>query len=239
MVWLIAGAAFAALFYASMRWLATTSPSKVKRLAITLGIVFLVMIAFVLVLSGRGAVSWPFLLAAAGLYFRLRRAFGLWSSLGRWSSRRQPSGGQRSTVASAYLRMTLDHDSGTLGGEVVAGLFAGRQLAELTHEELLAKLKELRQADSESARLLESYLDRRWPGWRAAYAGPGDSAQPPSQGAMTRDEARDILGLGANPSPQEVRAAHRRLMQKLHPDHGGSTYLAAKINQAKDVLLQQ
>ena len=85
--------------------------------------------------------------------------------------------------------------------------------------------------------LLEAYLDRRFTAWRQAQQGDGDARPGNWDGPLTRDEAYEILGLAKGASREEVVAAHRALMKKLHPDHGGSTALAARVNQAKDVLL--
>lgn len=153
-------------------------------------------------------------------------------------------GGQRrsrgtgSRVRSRYVRMQLDHDTGALSGEVTSGAYAGRSLDTLDREELLALRDEVR-GDGESLALVEAYLDRRMPGWRddvegEAAAGAGG---PSAAGPMTDQQAYDILGLAPGASQAEIRAAHRRLMKKVHPDQGGSTFLAAKINEAKDRLL--
>jgi hypothetical protein len=146
--------------------------------------------------------------------------------------------GRKSTVRSRFIEATLDQDSGRLTGLVVEGQFAGRQLDDLSDEELRALGEELRD-DADSRTLLEAYLDRRNPGWREdgepdAAAGPGGA---PDSGAMTDEEAYQILGLAAGAGDAEIRAAHRRLMKGVHPDHGGSSFLAARINQAKDRLL--
>ncbi len=150
--------------------------------------------------------------------------------------RRSP--GSTSTVSSRFFEMSLDHDSGTMRGRVRAGQFAGRQLDELGDEDLLNLAGEVG-GDPESAALFEAYLDRRMPGWRDHVeadqaAGAGGAA---NTGAMTDEEAYQVLGLAPGASDREIRAAHRRLMMRVHPDQGGSTFLAAKINQAKDRLL--
>src|SRR5262249_28021511 len=131
-------------------------------------------------------------------------------------------------------------------GTVRRGRFAGARLAELKEEELVALWRECRAEDEASASLLEAYLDRAFPRWREA-SGPGASrdggrreqSAPRHTGAMTRDEALKVLGLASGAGPAEIKAAHRRLIAKLHPDHGGSDWLAARINQAKDVLLSK
>ncbi len=145
-----------------------------------------------------------------------------------------PTPSQSSAVETELLRMTLDHDSGDMDSEVLNDDFAGRRLSDLSLAKLLALLRECRAGDAESATVLEAYLDRyHTDTWRAAETGEAGFADQ----AMTREQAHRILGLKPGAGDQEVRQAHRRLMLKNHPDRGGSTYIAAKINQAKEVLL--
>jgi DnaJ-domain-containing protein 1 len=131
--------------------------------------------------------------------------------------------------------MTLDHDSGSLSGEVRDGPFAGRLLSQLSFDEALDLYRSCA-ADPQSAQLLEAWLDRIWPDWRETMAPHGGASSAP--GPMSRQEACDILGVAMDDSREAIKEAHRRLMIRLHPDHGGSNYLAAKINQAKDLLLK-
>jgi len=65
----------------------------------------------------------------------------------------------------------------------------------------------------------------------------GMGRPPPSSGRMSRAEALKVLGLEESAGEEEIRAAHRRLILQAHPDKGGTSYLAAKINEAKDILL--
>jgi DnaJ-domain-containing protein 1 len=104
--------------------------------------------------------------------------------------------------------------------------------------ELIALYKELA-ADAESRQLLEAYLDSRFPVWRKdPKANLGKRlGSAPGSGPMTKEEAYKVLGLEAGAAAADVRKAHRRLMQRLHPDVGGGSFLAARINEAKDVLL--
>jgi hypothetical protein len=169
---------------------------------------------------------------------------------------RTPRGGQSSTVATEFLRMTLDHDTGTMTGTVLRGQFAGLRIEEMGVGDLIALLRECRAADEEGARLLEAYLDRLHPDWRdelagagrdgstaggagRGRAGSGSSGPRSASSEMTLDEARAILGLTPGATPDQIKEAHHRLMVKLHPDHGGSDYLATKINRARDVLLHR
>ena len=147
----------------------------------------------------------------------------------------QKSSGQDSRVRSNYVEMILDHDTGDIDGGFLRGEFAGKGLAELNQEELVSAYGELCQKDPQGAQLLQAYLDRRFPDWdEGADRGAGEFG---GGGPITRDEAYEILGLGPGAAEADIRAAHRRLMKKLHPDQGGSTVLAAKVNQAKDFLL--
>src|SRR5919202_837945 len=152
----------------------------------------------------------------------------------------RPSPGRRSAARSAWLDMTLDHDSGAVEGRVLQGRFAGAALSDLGPEALAALHAELR-GDPDSLRLFEAYLDRRQPGWREdlkrdSAAGPRGPAR---SRALTEEEAYEVLGLRPGAGEAEIRQAHRALMKRVHPDQGGSTYLAARINEAKDILLRK
>ena len=151
------------------------------------------------------------------------------------------SAGQKSGVRTDTLEMVLDHDSGRMEGRCLKGRYTGREFASLREAELLRLRDEIGGTDSQGAALLEAYLDRRCKGWRERRSAGGskeESRAPRDQtGSMSRKEAYDVLDLRSGASEAEIRAAHRRLMMKLHPDRGGSTYLASRINEAKDVLL--
>ena len=153
---------------------------------------------------------------------------------------RGPASGSASTVETAFVRMSLDHDTGQMTGTVLRGRSAGLRLEELSRADLLALLRECRAEDEESARLVEAYLDRVHTDWHDDVAGARTGAPPPPPGGgadMTPNEAYAVLGLAPGADAEAIRAAHRRLMKQLHPDHGGTDYLATKINRARDVLL--
>jgi hypothetical protein len=144
-----------------------------------------------------------------------------------------------SRVRSAFLEMELDQDSGVMRGRILAGRYAGTALDALDAATLIALLGEI---DSDSRQLLLAYLDRREPRWRENAQGntaAGSGRRATSSGKMTEEEAYQILGLQSGASAEEVTRAHRTLIKKLHPDQGGSTYLAARVNEAKDVLLRR
>lgn len=227
------------------RWFVEAEPRKIAAFVKWGGLGLVAGLGLLLVLSGRFGL----ILLLVPLAFWLRRIFE------RFKAAQGPSGGQSSEVRTRFLRMRLDHDSGEMDGEVLDGLFTGQLLSQLSLPELLKLLQEYEVVDAQSASVLEAYLDRTQPDWRdSEQAGPGqEGARGQSwetggqragdrgsggTGAMTREEALEILGLEEGADPQAIREAHRRLMQKLHPDHGGSNYLAAKLNQAKELLLR-
>ncbi|WEX11731.1 DnaJ domain-containing protein [Chelativorans sp. AA-79] len=181
----------------------------------------------VLMLAGRAGLGGTLLSLAAAWF----------GSVGMMRKRTR-SEGRRSSVRSAALEMELDHDTGALEGTVLAGRFEGRHLAQMTLEELL-QLREDLSDDAESRQLLETYLDSRFPVWRERVDAHEDRGKggAPASGPVSKEEAYEILGLEAGASAAEIRQAHRRLMQRLHPDMGGSSFLAARINEARDVLL--
>ena len=154
-----------------------------------------------------------------------------------FSARTQKSGGQISRVRSAYFEMELDHDSGAMRGRIVAGRHQGAALERLDVKTLVAMLNEI---DEESRALLVAYLDRRDASWSEHAQGDAAAGRPAaSSGKMSEQEAYQILGLEAGASADAISHAHRTLMKKFHPDQGGSTYLAARINEAKEILLRR
>jgi len=166
---------------------------------------------------------------------------GRWSGLFPWGrgDRATPTQGQASSIETDFLALSLDHDTGALSGEVRRGRFRGRRVEALGQAELIALWHETIAEDPPSAQLVETCLDRGFPDWResaGASGGASAGAAPGRAGAMTREEALRILGLAGTPTPAEIAEAHRRLMMTNHPDHGGSAYLAAMINEAKQVL---
>lgn len=148
-------------------------------------------------------------------------------------------GGNVSRVKSPYFMMELDHDTGTVTGNVTAGQFAGADLMDLDEFHTRALIDEIA-GDADSVSLLESWLDANRSGWREYFAGQAESQQEaPSAASDPLAEAYEVLGLQPGASDEDVRAAHRELMKAVHPDHGGSSYLASKINAARDRLLNQ
>lgn len=221
------------------------APKSKQKAMMTKGLVF-GGLALILLLLVTGRLN-PLMAAVAALVpigYRILSALQLAKSvkatLDQMKSADGPSTGQQSELETPYLRMRLDHDTGAMTGEVLAGRFAGQELSSLTFDQLLMLLAECRGNDRQSGPVLEAYLEREHaPAWQQSGECAEDDGNQlaASSSTMSTEEAYAILGIKPGAEKKEIVDAHRRLMQKMHPDRGGSTYLAAKLNQAKDLLL--
>ena len=235
---LLLGLAAGLFFF--LRWLFSQPPRVYWQwIAVLIAVVLLV-----LVLTGRAhwlagvfAALLPFMRAMLALLNHIPLLKRMLAAMGAAKPAAQPSSGQTSSVQSKYIRMTLNHDSGDINGEVLAGQFKGSTLDKMGLDALLQLLREC-QDDEESVALLQAYLDRVYADtWQQQADAQGQQRTASEPGTMSREEAFQILGLSSDAGEAEIIEAHRRLMQKMHPDRGGSAYLAAKINLAKDTLL--
>jgi len=227
-------AVFAALWWFLLRFSRVSTPQQ-KQMLGKLVLYGLGGLLLLLVVTGRA----PWFFALLGLaipwlqrFLTLHQAWRVFKRPGKSS----PSSGQYSTVRSGFLEMRLDHDSGEMNGLVLKGEREGQFLDDLEQQQLLDLLSQFNQ-DTDSQNLLMAYLDFRFTDqWReqAGGARPGNQSSPVS---MTRAEAFAVLGVDEQASDDEISTAHKKLMQSLHPDRGGSEYLASKINQARDMLL--
>jgi hypothetical protein len=236
---LIAGAVAVLVLYLLLQMFRAADPAVLARAIRTTGGVLALAVAAFTAVRGELIVAIPTGLFGAILlgwsptssswFANLREMFEDWSDP-RWR-------GQKSRVRSRFLDMRLYHRSGAMRGKILAGPNAGCSLDQFDLGQLVAMIPAF---DTESVALLESYLDRRFPAWRedAERNAAGGQRRAPPGGKMTAQEAYEILGLQPGAGRDEIGRAHRALMKKLHPDQGGSTYLAARVNEAKDTLLR-
>lgn len=231
MATLLLGLAVLLTLFVAAKGLTKLDPHRAARFVKTTGGLSALVGAAALAVTGRFSLAVP--LGAAGLWL-----LGWWPGMpAGFGSRWSKSPGQISRVRSAFVEMELDHDTGAMSGRILAGPYEGTSLDALNIPTLVRLLGDI---DDESRALLAAYLDRRDPAWREhADADANARRDGPASGPMTEEEAYQVLGLKAGASAEEIGRAHRNLMKKLHPDQGGSTYLAARVNQAKDVLLRR
>lgn len=240
--WFLIGLLLLAVTVLLLKLFVAADPKVLARAIVWTGSGILGVLFLYLAVTGR--LSWLFVAIPVLLpwVLRARMLARMMKTFARMRGASSGQGtGQTSRVESRYLRMTLDHDSGDMDGEVIAGACAGRQLSQMSPPDLIELLVALGKEDPPSARLLEAYLDRMREGWRKDAKGPAGAEAPHDAGGfapgmMNRDEALRILGLAEDADEAAIKAAHRRLMTLMHPDRGGSSYLAAKINQARDTL---
>jgi hypothetical protein len=221
------------LLYIAGRWFATV-PARDLALAIkTFVAVFSALASTGLLLTGRIGLA---LMTVAATVMAVRAIVQSRRGADPLST---ASGGPASRVETRMLAMQLDHATGEVDGKVRSGAFAGRELSSLGLGELRHLLEEARREDPPSVPLLEAYLDRRAPDWREQAKSEGGGSEPTAAPVMDERTALEILGLAPGADEAQIKAAHRDLMARLHPDHGGSSYLAAQINRARDYLLRR
>jgi hypothetical protein len=233
---MLAGILVLVLAYFVLKGVANTSPALLARIIRKSGAIAIIALGALLFL--RGALIPGVAVCGFGFWLLgVRRGF-FSGPAGR--------GASVSRVRSAMIEMELDRATGAVRGVVLAGPEEGKTLDQLSREQLIALHGRCAANDPEGARLLEAYFDRRFAGWRGAAQGQGDmrgrssGASPRRRPAsISEDEAYEILGLKKGAPASEIARAHRDLMKKLHPDHGGTTDLAARVNEAKDVLMRR
>lgn len=243
----ILGLALLAGLMMAGQWYATADTKVLlKALKWTLiGIVTAVVLFFVVT----GRIGWAFAALPALLpwFFRLRAVARAAKTFQRMSQAYGGGGpaGETSDLQTRFLDVQLDHDTGAMRGAVTDGPFAGQRLEAMSIGELVRLWQFCETEDTESARVVAAFLDREHPDWRERATGDGASGGSSggwsgggaaASGVMDRAQALQVLGLAEGASAADIKEAHRRLIAGMHPDHGGSDYLAAQINQAKDVL---
>lgn len=229
----ILGLALLAGIILASRWYISADPKTLVKVLKWLSLGTILIIGLFLAVTGRLGWAIATLPALFVWFMRFRTAAQVFKNFSRMTQGTNQNAS--SEVETRFLRMSLNHESGDMDGEILEGAFRGRRIGSLNEAELLELLRVCLAEDDESAQILEAYLDRIHPDWR--NHAENENGYGFFKDEMDRDEALEILGLQKDASAEEIKEAHHRLIQGLHPDHGGSTYLAAKINRAKDVLL--
>jgi hypothetical protein len=244
MIFVLAGALIL-VFVLGMGYAFTqANPATLARSLRTLGAALLGLAALALLLTERAGLGIFVGTVAWSLFTQGRLWPGGWPHYGGFSSgggahSRRPRQARSSAVRTQWIALELDHTTGEMDGDVLKGVHAGARLGAMTREALAVLFNEAGD-DPETRRLLETYLDRRFgPAWRQAeQTGSHSQSHARTGSAMSRTEAYHVLGLEPGANEEAIRAAHRKLMLQNHPYTGGTSYLAAKINEAKDVLLK-
>ena len=227
------------------RWYISASAQSILRVFKWTAIIGCLAIIVVIILTRQ--LTWAAFMLPAMIpwLLRARQASRMAKNWSRMASTSQGASGmapgQTSEIETRYLRMYLAHDSGEMNGDVILGQFSGKTLRNLSFEELIILLGEVKD-DNHSIQVLVAYMERyHEESWRESKHATEDvnTQMDKANGSMTISEAFKVLGLEEGANLDTIKESHRRLMSKLHPDHGGSTYLATKLNEAKDLLLNQ
>ncbi len=231
-MYLLAAMAILGIIWLTIKYMARADPKNIKKTMRNVGGAFAIFLSLILTLKGALPIAIPVFLFGLGI-------LGLGHLAGielPWASSRKIT---KSKIQTRILSVDLDHSDGKIQGTVISGQFNGQSLSQLNQTQLLDLLEECFAAGDQSPQLLQAYLDTTHPQWRQNYHGDTASTGPGynNNAAMDEAEALAVLGLNNGASKKQIITAHRKLMKQYHPDHGGSDYLAAKINQAKDFLL--
>ena len=178
----------------------------------------------------------PFIMRIFGLFMRGAQLASIFRNLSRVFGNTTSTPKDSSEIKTSFVHMKLDHTTGSMDGQILQGRFQGEKISTLSLEEIRELLSEIG-SDSDSVNLMHAYLERERPEWDTETEGNSSKQSEPLSSEMSEQQAFEILGLAPGASEKEIVAAHKRLMQRVHPDRGGSTFLAAKINTAKDLLV--
>ncbi len=232
----VLGIALLAGIILASRWYISADPKILVKVLKWLSLGLIIVVGLFLALTGRLAWAFAMLPALFAWFMRFRSAATMFKNFSRMAQGAPNEAGEStSEVETRFVHMSLDHASGNMDGEVKEGPYKGCRLGDLSLEKLIELLKTCWSQDEQSAQVLEAYMDRVFPDWRDHAGSNGGNGFFKDE--MDRRKALDILGLDEKATPEQIKEAHHRLIAGLHPDHGGSTYLSAKINRAKDVLL--
>ena len=238
LVYFILGIALLTGFLLAARWFVSTDPKMLATVLKRVLVGLALAVAVFMIVTGRFTWALFTLPVILPWIMRFRSLARMAKNFRRMSQGMGGTTGRTSDIETRFLALSLNHDSGALSGEVREGTYAGRRIEDLKVSELVDLLRVCAAEDPQSAQVLEAYLNRVHPDWHDQAGGQAQSGDSFGRGAMDREEAYRILGLEAGATSDAIKEAHHRLMAGMHPDHGGSTYLAAKLNQAKDVLLR-
>ena len=228
-MYLLAAMAILGTVWLVIKYMATADPKTIKETTRKAGGAFAIFLSLILTLKGALPIAIPMFLFGLGV-------LGLGHLAGielPWASN---TPGAKPHIKTKILVMDLEHDNSQMNGEVISGKFKGQTLDQLNQSKLMELLDECLAVGGQSPHLLQAYLDTTHPEWRQNYHGQSANSSNKTVG-MDEAEALAILGLFKGAKDKQIISAHRNLMKQYHPDLGGSDYLAAKINEAKELLL--
>ena len=201
-----------------------------------LGVLFLAFTGRLHPIFALVGAALPFIMRIVGLFMRGAQLASIFRNLSRLFVNTTSTPKDSSEIKTSFIHMKLDHATGSMDGYILQGRFEGKKISTLSSEEIREILREI-VSDSDSVNLMHAYLERERPEWDIGTERNSGNQSEPLSSEMNEQQAFEILGLSPGASKREIVAAHKRLMQGVHPDRGGSTFLAAKINAAKDLLV--